>query len=202
MDLLAASDLTTWKTLFGFSSDEAAKAIRNWRADFTRQTISQATWLLVKEARMAEGFNKESYEHSLWRAKAARKPHSQTSNGTTVKADEAKYLVKLECDSLPSMESVDLMRFLPQKPNMLSGLDDDGNVMTPFFLLSSSQKGRLSVKDLSMTSYPTLGVDTTLPQFRPDSSSSLSFARPAQDEYPVWYLADANVRPLSSDRPG
>ncbi|KAL7941551.1 hypothetical protein V8C42DRAFT_178031 [Trichoderma barbatum] len=63
---------------------------------------------------------------------------------------------------------------------------------------------RVSVarKALCSTSfYPTLGIDTTLPQFRPDcsdSTSSLSYVRPAQDEYPVWYffygtLADANI---------
>ncbi|KAM7197063.1 hypothetical protein V8F20_006816 [Naviculisporaceae sp. PSN 640] len=56
-------------------------------------------------------------------------------------------------------------------------------------------------KDLSSVSaYPTLGVDTTLPQHRlhsisPDQDLSL---RPTQNEYPVWYffygtLADPDV---------
>ncbi|OTA01314.1 hypothetical protein A9Z42_0016260 [Trichoderma parareesei] len=213
---IAESDQAMWTTLFGFSPDEAAMAIRNWRADFARPTISQAAWLLIKEAKMAEGFNKEAYEYELSRTRTAQKPQLQLSEA--VEHDEAKYLVKLdECDSLASAESVDLMRFLPKEPNILHGTDDDGN-MTRFCLVSSSQKMdflnalsaaypsfqptliRTSVasKDLSTACYPTLGIDTTLPQFRPDSSSSLAPAQPAQDEYPVWYffydtLADANV---------
>lgn len=212
---VSRSDQALWKILFGFSSDEAAEAIRNWRADFTRQTISQAAWLLAKEAKMAEGYNKEAYEYSLWRARTAQKPLSHNHN--TVQGDGAKYLIKLECGSSPSTEAVDLMRFLPKKPNILNGIDDDGNT-TRFCILSSSQKmtflnalsnahpsfqptlirTSIASKDLSATSsHPTLGVDATLPQFRPDNSSSFS-PRPAQDEYPVWYffygtLADAGV---------
>lgn len=59
---ISNSDVSMWQSLFGFSLDEATKAIRDWRADFTRLTISQAAWRLVKEAMMSEGYNKESYE--------------------------------------------------------------------------------------------------------------------------------------------
>ncbi|KAJ9424416.1 hypothetical protein QL093DRAFT_2078216 [Fusarium oxysporum] len=51
-------------------------------------------------------------------------------------------------------------------------------------------------KDLSSTSFhPTLGLDTTLPQYRLGSDE---IPRPAQKEYPVWYffygtLADPSV---------
>ncbi|PTB38616.1 hypothetical protein M441DRAFT_146048 [Trichoderma asperellum CBS 433.97] len=142
------------------------------------------------------------------------------------KNGEAKYLVKLEHDSPLSTDSAELIRCLPKKPRILTGLDDDGKT-TQFCLLSDSQKAefldalfkarpfyeptliRASVasKDPSSTTlYPTLGVDTTLPQFRLDknksenniSSNFFSSARPAQDEYPVWYffygtLADAGI---------
>lgn len=220
------SDLSIWQALFGFSSVEAVKAFRDWRADFTRPTISQEAWLLVKEAKMAEGFNKESYEYSLCKAQMAQQQSRASKINATAKDEEAKYLVKLECDSPSSMVSVELIRFLPKKPNILTGLDDDGNI-TQFCLLSGHQKAKflnalskahpfyqptlirtsVASKNLSSTSlYPTLGVDTILPQFRLDnshlesnsSSSSLSLVRPAQDEYPVWYffygtLADANI---------
>ncbi|KAL6867814.1 hypothetical protein J3F83DRAFT_765743 [Trichoderma novae-zelandiae] len=208
------ADLTTWKALFGFSSnEEAAKAIRDWRADFARQTISQAAWLLVKEAKMAEGFNKESYEYSLGRAQAAQQPQSRSQTAKDLKAE---YLVKL--DSSASTGSVDLIPCLPRSPNILIGLDNDG-ITTRFCLLSGSQKMtfldavskaypssykptliRTSVasKDLSSSSlYPTLGIDTTLPQFRPNNGHP-ELVRPTQHEYPVWYffygtLADADV---------
>lgn len=225
---ISDADQSMWQTLFHLSSDEAAKAIRDWRADFTRLTISQAAWLLVKETKTAEGFNKESYEYSLFKAqKAHQKPHASHS-GMTIKNDEAKYLVKLECDSDAPIESVQLLHCLPKKPKILGSIDDNGNT-TKFCLLDSNEKTqfldalskehssyqptliRVSIaqKNLSPTSlYPTLGIDTTLPQFRPDERqlernsscpcSSSSLVRPTQDEYPVWYffygtLAESNI---------
>ncbi|GFP55920.1 hypothetical protein TASIC1_0006009000 [Trichoderma asperellum] len=224
--LVSDSDLSKWQALFGFSLDEAAKAIRDWRADFARLTISQAAWLLVEETKITEGYNKESYEYSLWRAQMVEKRSRASKTHLVAKNGEAKYLVKLEHDCPPSTDSVELIRCLPKKPRILTGLDDDGKT-TQFCLLSCNQKAefldalfkarpfyeptliRASVasKDLSSTSlYPTLGVDTTLPQFRLGnnqlenniSSKTFSSARPAQDEYPVWYffygtLANAGV---------
>ncbi|KAL7817782.1 hypothetical protein V8C26DRAFT_397912 [Trichoderma gracile] len=220
------ADSTKWKKLFGFSTnDEAAKAIRGWRADFARQTIPQAAWLLVKEAKVAEGFNKESYEYGLWRAQAAQQPRapSQTSNNNRPAGDEAKYLVKLECDSSESTGSVDLLYCLPKSPSILTGVDDNKNI-TRFCLLTGSQKiefldavskayptykptlirTSIAAKDLSSSLFPTLGVDATLPQFR--SSSPSEVVRPTQNEYPVWYffygtLADADILSRVIGRP-
>lgn len=223
---VSGSDLSMWQALFGFSLDEASKVIRDWRADFNRLAISQAAWLLVKEAKMAEGYNKESYEYSLWRAQMVQKRLRTSQNDLVSKDEEANYLVKLEHGPASSADLAELMRCLPKKPKILTGLDDDGN-KTQFCLLSGSQKGeflkalfkarpfyeptliRASVasKDLSSTSlYPTLGVDSTLPQFRLDNnpleinstSDSFSLVRPAQNEYPVWYffygtLADPRI---------
>ncbi|RFU73021.1 oxidoreductase domain containing [Trichoderma arundinaceum] len=231
-DAVDDSDRSRWQALFGLSSSEAIKAIQEWRADFTRLTIPQEAWLLIKEAKMSEGFNKEPYEYSLSKAQTIQKRSAQerlpiSDNSSTSNNEEAKFLVKMDCHT--SADSVELSLCLPKKPNILSGIDDDGNT-TRFCLLSNSEKteflGRLSKahllyqptlirvsiasKSLSPTSlYPTLGIDTTLPQFRLDnyqpgtdssriSSLPLSLVRPAQDEYPVWYffygtLTDANV---------
>lgn len=41
-----------------FSPGQAFKAITAWRADFTRMTISQSAWLVDKEAKIAEGYDK------------------------------------------------------------------------------------------------------------------------------------------------
>ncbi|KAL7934412.1 hypothetical protein V8C35DRAFT_302515 [Trichoderma chlorosporum] len=215
------SDRSTWQRLFGFSLDEAAEAIRDWRDDFTRPTMSQEAWLTVKDAKVAQGFNKESYEYSIFRSKR----DFASRSGTTVKNEDAQYLLKLERSSGRFAEGAELLRCLSTKPNIFTGRDDDGN-KTLFCLLTNSERAellsalpkarqppliRISVarKALSSTSlYPTLGVDTTLPQFRPDnnmleqdyphSSSSSSRIGPAQSEYPVWYffygtLTDANI---------
>ncbi|OIW22868.1 hypothetical protein CONLIGDRAFT_545902, partial [Coniochaeta ligniaria NRRL 30616] len=53
----------------------------------------------------------------------------------------------------------------------------------PTFIRDSKAK-----KELSPTSlYPTIGIDTTLPQFRLHGSSDAKLV-PAQDMYPVWYF--------------
>ncbi|KAJ4856964.1 gamma-glutamyl cyclotransferase, AIG2-like domain-containing protein [Trichoderma breve] len=195
------SDQSRWQKLFGFSIDEAAKSIQDWRADFTRPTMSQESWLTVKDAKVAEGFDKESYEYSIFRAKLAFRAKS----GATVKDEDAQYLLKMEHEVDRCSKSADLLRYLPKKPKVFSGKDDDGN-KTLFCLLTCSEKAeflsalppgrppmliRVSIaqKNLSATSlYPTLGIDTTLPQFRPNNSA----------DYPVWYffygtLTDANI---------
>lgn len=58
----------------------------------------------------------------------------------------------------------------------------------------------IASKDLSpTTSYPTLGIDTTLPQYRPNTTDvDLTAVSPQQNEFPVWYffygtLADRQV---------
>ena len=49
-----------------------------------------------------------------------------------------------------------------------------------------------SGKDLSKSSmYPTLGVDSTLPQYRPNSLDAEFM--PSQNQYPVWYFFYGNL---------
>ncbi|KAG4438533.1 hypothetical protein IFR05_006007 [Cadophora sp. M221] len=68
--------------------------------------------------------------------------------------------------------------------NWLSGQNNDFKpLFVPF--------GRAYKELCSSSLYPTLGIDTTLPQFRPQDSHLLhhapSFGR-AQDQFPVWYF--------------
>ncbi|PNP37670.1 hypothetical protein TGAMA5MH_10438 [Trichoderma gamsii] len=213
---VSEDDLEMWQMLFGFSSSLAFNTIKAWRADFTRLAISEEAWLLVREAKMAEGYNKESYEFSLWRAQMILKDSRTSINNSEAKDEEAKYLLQLKTDPTSMTEYLDLMRCLPKEHTILTGLDDYGN-KAEFCLLTGSQKVEflqamskkrpfykptmirtsVAAKDLSLTSlYPTLGISTTFPQFRPDNhhlecastSDSTSLFRPAQNEYPVWYF--------------
>ncbi|KAM0479031.1 hypothetical protein ACHAPX_005010 [Trichoderma viride] len=213
---ISDDDLEMWQTLFGLSPGLAFNTIKAWRADFTRLAISEEAWLLVREAKMAEGYNKESYEFSLWRELMILKDSRTSINSLEAKDEKAKYLLQLKVDPSSMTEHLDLMRCLPKKQIILTGLDDYGN-KAEFCLLNGSQKveflqamskkrpfykptmirASVAAKELSSTSlYPTLGISTTFPQFRLDSdplecgstSDSSSFFRPAQNEYPVWYF--------------
>ncbi|KAI1322545.1 hypothetical protein F5Y16DRAFT_386211 [Xylariaceae sp. FL0255] len=66
------------------------------------------------------------------------------------------------------------------KQSIQKGLTDRKSTTQPFFVRLPEAE-----KDLSATShFPTLGIDTTMPQNRLDKAHP----RPGQDEYPVWYF--------------
>ncbi|CAM1504457.1 Fc.00g020480.m01.CDS01 [Cosmosporella sp. VM-42] len=117
----------------------------------------------------------------------------------------AAYLVKLQ-GQLPDAEAVKSIAGLSELPEVVTGSDDSGRNATfcrvdhqarsaiakhfsnncfgdspTFFQLTLADK---SLSDASAA--PTLGLDTTMPQNRPESQDTVF--RPTQDEYPVWYF--------------
>jgi hypothetical protein len=119
------------------------------------------------------------------------------------------YLLKLD-GPLSTPAKVQAAANLPAIPESHVGSSDDGNSvfckvdgrakMAIENWLSAQNKdfrplfvpfGR-AYKELSSSSlYPTLGIDTTLPQFRPQDSHLLDYAPSfgqAQDQFPVWYF--------------
>ncbi|KAM0445976.1 hypothetical protein ACHAPV_009795 [Trichoderma viride] len=112
---ISDSALEMWQIFFGFSPGSAFNAIKAWRADFTRLAISEEAWLLVREAKMAEGYNKESYEFSLWRAQMILKVSRASIDSLDAKDEESKYLLQLKCDPSSLAEYQGLMSSLPKK---------------------------------------------------------------------------------------
>ncbi|ATY63520.1 oxidoreductase domain containing [Cordyceps militaris] len=207
---ISDSDVEHWRVLFQLTRAEAIEEITNWRLDLGRESLSQSAWETIKESKAASGFNKESYAYSLargWRLKP--------QNITSTAADNSMYLLRIQ-ETLPSIRTVqDLLN--TDKLNIVSGLDDDGKSVQFCYMtaqmkslllcnlaLSNSLQFRptfiqvsIATKNLSDNSrYPTLGIDSTLPQHRPQSSTECF--QPAQNEYPVPYffygtLADRTV---------
>jgi hypothetical protein len=208
------TDLQRWQKVFSFTCDEARNEIGLWRADFGRKAISQAAWEAVKDAKVKEGFDKEAYEYSISRQQhAPQKPSSVQPQG-----GGGTFLVKIQ-GHLSSPEVVQQLLNKNEAPTVLPAADDGGYTVG-FCLLTGAEKSRLisalkalgihykptfvrvsiASKDLSPESrYPTLGIDTTLPQYRPNSvGMGISGALPKQSEFPVWYffygtLADPSV---------
>lgn len=193
------SDIERWQQLFQMTRAEAIDEIRDWRLDFSRKSLSQSAWDAIKGSEFLSGFTKESYEYSLARGGKLKRHHVTSTD------DTGMYLLRLE-DTVPSIATIqDLLD--TSKLDIVSGLDDDGNSVR-FCYMSAQMKTLLldrlassdniqfratfirvsiAAKDLSADSrHPTLGVDSTLPQYRPQSSEG-GF-RPAQDEYPVPYF--------------
>ncbi|KAF2796738.1 hypothetical protein K505DRAFT_225691, partial [Melanomma pulvis-pyrius CBS 109.77] len=119
------------------------------------------------------------------------------------RATPSTYLLKLEgaYDTLPNLrKTAGLMKI----SGKLRTAVDENNETSTFLTIDDRTKTALqhrpafehatfihlaiAGKDLSPDSlYPMLGVDTTLPQFRPSSHEDRR-AVPAQDQYPVWYF--------------
>lgn len=193
------SDVEHWQQLFQMTRAEAIDEITNWRLDFSRESLSQSAWDAIKESEFSSGFTKESYEYSLARGSKLKRLHVTSTN------DTGMYLLRLE-KTVPSIATIqDLLD--TKTLDIVSGLDDDGNSVR-FCYMSAQMKTlllnrlassdgvqfrptfirvSLAAKDLSADSrHPTLGVDSTLPQYRPQSSEECF--RPAQEEYPVPYF--------------
>ncbi|KAK5991362.1 hypothetical protein PT974_09643 [Cladobotryum mycophilum] len=210
-DQVLASDIERWEQLFSLSPGDAVNAIKNWRSDFARSCLSEAAWEDIREQKLKEGYDKEAYEYSLFRYTDVQK----TSPADNSRADNSMFMLKLE-DILSSVEAVREVASLESIPKLIPGVDEDGN-SADFCHLTGVSKTRLldalsrmriswrptiirisiASKNLSPVSLsPTLGIDTTLPQYRPSQSATPVI--PAQDEYPVWYffygtLGDAKV---------
>lgn len=201
VDEINPADIRRWQKMFGFSYNAAKSKISDYRQDLGRKTISEDHWHSLKGT---EGHDRESYQYSLFVLQGKDKRNLPSAKSYW----KGKFLLKLD-GPLASASDVRIYAGMIEQPKVLSdddlGLErgiqfvvvdgyDRANIekamfnytYKPTFIRISSAE-----KDLSYVSVaPKLGIDTTLPQFRPNSSLSNSSNPPipAQDEYPVWYF--------------
>lgn len=194
-------DLSRWHSLFGYSSSEALGIIERIRADTNRRTLSDDQWDLIRVGREAEGYDRETYEHQL-------QPWSTNSNfhcrpGNSSKSNDTSSYILALGGPFPDVES--LRRTVGVQAEARSGQGEEGD--TDFACVDGVAKRliedwlgkqlinyrptfiRLSQAPKALSedsSYPTLGIDSTLPQHRMEDTSH-PFG-PAQKEFPVWYF--------------
>ena len=152
-----------------------------------------------------KGYDRDSHEHEL-----GKNPSASTISGVPQKAspspsdNDASFIFKLE-DPLDEPGKIQKAAKLSNPPDVVNGVGEEED--TKFCRVETAGKHaneewlsqerlnyrptfiRLSQakKDLSNTSArPTLGVDTTLPQHRPQEPN-IRFL-PEQNQYPVWYF--------------
>lgn len=213
-------EITRWQTLFAYSYSEAVEHINNQKSDYSRFRLSNDHWDMIRSQKEAQGYSREAFEH--WMKTEGHSTPSDTKEKviiTSVFKAETFFLILLE-GVLSSPESIQGVAKLPDPPRAFQaalGTRDavfcriDGNIkqsienwlsqenstFRPTFVRLSKAK-----KDLAATSiYPTLGLESTLPQHRFSSklgfdttlphhrgSSGHTTSAPLQDEYPVWYF--------------
>ncbi|KAI1113050.1 hypothetical protein F5Y14DRAFT_452457 [Nemania sp. NC0429] len=192
-------EIKRWQSLFGFSYGQALKEIQYHRSDLSRPRVSEPHWEMVRVEKEAEGFNKEAYEYST-----SIKPSKSSTFTATLQ--KQIYLLKLE-GPLDNLEAVKIASGLKSDPSVYHGTDDDekpamfckvdmtarNNILAHLSAAESSfqptfVRYSVATKELSNTSaFPTLGLDSTLPQHRPSSTDDQRLL-PSQTQYPVWYF--------------
>lgn len=198
---VSETDIRRWQRLFKLTRNDAVEEITNWRNNLGREYLSQAAWSIIRESRMSEGFDKESYEYSVCYKKKTPPTSTPSGNG-----DTGMYLLRLH-DALPTIQTVKVLLNSEKAPQVLSGSDDDGSLVQ-FCYLTPAQKDalvtalgssttmhftpsfvRISIASknlLSDSKYPTIGIDSLSPQHRPQHRGQRVF--PGQNEYPVCYF--------------
>ncbi|RMJ04769.1 hypothetical protein CDV36_014559 [Fusarium kuroshium] len=207
-DALDTLVVEKWQHLFSFSTHEAIQNIKQHRLS-PQALISDAHWDMVREEKEAEGFDREAYEYSCTRIRKQPIRDTMVTEGQKRRLQQSTFLLKLE-GPLSTAEAVAEAANLGTSPTVIHATDADGQPSSfcevnglvknaiekflgdfrPTFIRYS--KARKSLSDTSR--YPTLGIDTTMPQHRLQTAQP----RPKQNEYPVWYfvygtLAESHV---------
>lgn len=204
---LESSDvLTRWQQLFCYTHTEAIHCIKQHRSNFSRERVSDEHWEMVRCDKEAEGYDREAYEHALelGRRKKSRVSAEKLAGTSVGQVSKSTYILKLE-GPLDTAAKVQEAAGLETFPAITTGTGDLGEAR--FATIDSKAKGAIVVwlsrqridfaptlvkvsksgKELSEYSiYPTLGVDSTLPQYRADTVDAQFM--PAQNQYPVWYF--------------
>ncbi|KAF5683783.1 hypothetical protein FCIRC_4292 [Fusarium circinatum] len=202
------STIARWQKQFGYSAAMAKRKIIEHRNDPLHFAVSDDHWTLMRDRMEVEGHDRESYEHSYNRTSHdAVNQHKEMTMEEKRRLRDAVFLIKLE-GPFSSVQAVIQAAGLwsPSSTEVLPATNLYGQPCS-FFKINGMDKLAIEAwlkehphpgftptiikdpyarKDLSSTSlYPTLGLDTTLPQFRPGPATS---HRPSQNEYPVWYF--------------
>ena len=191
-----------WQKLFNMDHSEAVAAITNFRSDLNRVRLTTAQWHIM--APSGTEHDKESFEFFLEAEKhrVAQRP-PQTTNAshrptnpnlrwifrpvhpldTTAKIKQAlKYTGELEVVTEAQTSQEFVICDLQLKQQICHFLQTEAPHAKPTFVEHS-----LATKQLSCSSrLPTLGVDTTMPQFRSDPT--ILYDHVGQRDWPVPYF--------------
>jgi hypothetical protein len=188
--------LKRWQQLFQYTYTEATEHIKQHRANLSRANVSNECWEIVRHEKEAKGYDREAYEYSITPEKWINKT---LAAGLPPSHESCTFLLKLE-GPLETAVSVQKVAGLASAPAVLWGTGDAGNE-TSFYRVDGVAKKAIldslstasfqptfirvskAEKALSDTSpYPTLDMESTLPQYRPTTIDLTSTFLPAQDQ--------------------
>jgi hypothetical protein len=174
-------------------------------------------WIFVRIMWEAEGYDQDAYEYAFAKRRHGQQTIRESEPGTS---NASTLLVRLGDGPVNDATAVMTLAGLDSVPTVFRSLNDESAVMD-YCVVDATSKERflrsllamrspidpklsqdsMATKDLSTSSpFPTLGIDSTLPQFRP-SQEGVVYS-PTQHQYPVWYFFyDALQEPAVLSRP-
>lgn len=187
--------------------------------------VSDELWELVQADEEQKGYNRDSYAFAL------QKQHCKSLHRTSATL-HGGFIVRLDPDS-PFSSPQDLQNILGsvRPPDQFGEKGDGENItdsisfckisavardhllywLAEHYLLHQPVIARLAKAEKSLDCIsiaPFLGINTTLPQFRPSAQENTSSPLPQQDQYPVWHflyerLAESSIlqEPLALPEP-
>jgi hypothetical protein len=200
-------EIQRWGKLFSYSPKKAIELIELHRHDYACIHVSDDHWEYVRETMEHRGHSKNSYEHQLMikTSKTTKKTKAspKKSQSLSLKKSNTMYLVRLE-EPLNSVDIVKNVAKLKDPPEIMNGQGLNCDVVfcivnclaitaisewltvhapdyVPTFVYMPSRAEKSLSKD---SHYPTLCMDSTVPQYRLNSDSQIP--NPPQDQYPVW----------------
>ncbi|KAL8798863.1 MAG: hypothetical protein Q9182_006319 [Xanthomendoza sp. 2 TL-2023] len=189
--------------LFGYTLSEARQVIARIRSSLNPGKLSEEQWSLLKDGEEAEGHDRETYAHQIELWSTSHRGGSRPRSSTRFE-DTSSYIFTL---GGPFVHIESVRRLCGVSAQARKGYGEEGD--TDFAFVDGATKRtienwlgmqshqityrptfiRLSQapKDLSnASSYPTLGIESTLPQHRMVEVGQVF--SPAGNEYPVWYF--------------
>lgn len=206
---IAPETINRWQKLFGFSAAEAEERIEGFRADVYRTPVCDDLWDMVKAEK--PGYDKEAYEFEISYLRGRQSIGARTAAVAVLRPAPvpATYLVKLAgpLDSAIKVQEAAGLGTVPEVRGAETESGEDANVciinatskvriqewllahdhiyFKPTFIRVSQAPKHL----LNFSLAPTIGIDATLPQHRPDTDD----IGVLQDQYPVWCFCYGNL---------
>ncbi|KAL6714553.1 hypothetical protein ACLMJK_007978 [Lecanora helva] len=213
-------DLLT--SIYSIPPASAADYYEYFKASDTEITLFRYTHNIAMEEKEAQGFSREAYNHSIMVRKWSTHGSRETRSGGLCQPQaQSTYLIRLEgiLNSREAIQDAASLSELPEtfqesleaeeatfcridaqaKHAIEEWLVNQTSVRKPTFIRIS--KARKDLHPLSI--YPTLGQESTLPQYRLSSPPKFNHRfphtispgppkcqanAPLQDECPVWYF--------------
>jgi len=187
--------------LFYYSDADAADLIKQHRSDIARARVTDKHWDLIRSEKEASVYDREAYEHDLQLGKeTGRQPTERATRaecsepGTNVMyifkfggplAEDQQVQTAAASSLLPELVigigEQEVSNFCREDAAAKRGIKEwlfrEQISYEPTFIQLSKARKEVSC----MSSYPMLGQDSTLPQYRQTSNEPV----PAQYQYPV-----------------